>query len=212
MTRSIPCSEVQAHLPLFVGGDLETPLGEVVAAHLGGCRVCTDRLEALEQARGALLSLADVPGFREQVDLWPGVRARLTEEGVLGSPLASAGRSGGGDGAAVRRAPILRFALPFASAAAAAVLALLVWRPALPVEGQPDVLSTPASGATVRLAVDDSSVPQLIPVAGRLRAADPDQERLRAGSRLFPVDGRLMRAGQRSGGVGLSPVSNERLR
>ena len=63
MSASIPCPEAQAHLPLFVGGDLEAPLTAVVAEHLEGCPACAARREALDRARGALLGLAQESGF-----------------------------------------------------------------------------------------------------------------------------------------------------
>ncbi len=202
MTSSVPCAEVEAHLPLYVGGDLEAPLAEVVALHLEGCRTCAVRLEALENAREELLSLARAPQRGVEVDLWPAVRAQLAEEGVL-DPL----------GAGRQRAPILRLAAPFVGAAAAAVLALLVWQPFAPAPASVDGLggSEGATGGGLTV-LESTETPHVVPVASRLHLADPDLERLRAESRVFPADGLPVGLRRNTRGAGLSAVSDERLR
>lgn len=208
MTASIPCPEAQAHLPLYVGGDLEAPLAAVVAEHLEGCPTCAERREALDRARGALLGLATGSERKEEVDLWPGIRARLAEEGVLEPVAGSESGVDRGDlkPALPRPTPILRFA-PRVAVAAAAVLALALWRPWVTPETTP---ATVPDGAS--LALEDPVVPRVIPVANQLRPADPDLERLRPTARPFPTDGRVMPLGQPTGGRGLSAVSDERLR
>jgi hypothetical protein len=220
MTTRLSCTEVESHLPLFVGPvgeDLETPVAERVKTHLEGCSACAGRLEALEDARGALLTLSAASGQNEDVDLWPGIRGQLAEEGLL--ELAATGPDTAGrevdelKPVAPRRSPILRFAIPFAGAAAAAVLAMLAWNPTTTLDAVPagDPLEA-VGGGEVLLSLDDSTTPHLLPVANRLRPADYDSETLRAHSRPFPTDGRSGGALRSSGGAGLSVVSDERLR
>jgi hypothetical protein len=74
------CIDIQAHLPLYVGADLEAPLAASVRAHLdGGCADCARALAALERSRAVLLELpARSPAPR--VELWNEVRAALAAE------------------------------------------------------------------------------------------------------------------------------------
>jgi hypothetical protein len=149
------CIEVEAHLPLFVGGDLEHPLTTDVEGHLAACEGCRTRLEAARRARSALLGLVDLDPSTE-LDLWPGVRARLVDEGLL-TPLV---HPGSGDPARVsardlegrlvgshpsmdpvlanpvlanqgpgRRLRLVSSLAPVLMGAAAAVLAMLAWQP-----------------------------------------------------------------------------------
>ena len=125
---SITCSEVRSELPLHVGGDLESPGRERVESHLGSCAPCR---AALEQARNARAVLR---GHFERVDqrseapsIWPDLRQRLGEEGLLNlgveTSLDSESRglprpSAAGSPATLGRGRLLRFA-SFAAAAAA---------------------------------------------------------------------------------------------
>ena len=199
------CTEVEAHLPLFVGGDLETPLAVKVEAHLQACQGCGGRLEAAGRARSALLELAArtrAEARLEQVDLWPGVRALLAEEGLVGSPSAAAARS------AARPVPgrVLSFARYLGGAAAAAVLALLVWnsfgddssRPVGPGVGPAGTatagFSAPSqvpAGLLHRVAGGSPLeatplLPAVTPVGGGLRRIGPEDELLRDRARVFP--------------------------
>jgi len=77
------CSEVRALLPLAVGDDLEEDLAAEVADHLaGGCAECSNALRELTRVRGHLLELPQ-RSPTPAVDLWPGVREALLEEGLL---------------------------------------------------------------------------------------------------------------------------------
>lgn len=77
------CSEVRALLPLAVGDDLEEALAHSVADHLaGGCAECSAALRELTRVRGHLLELPQ-RSPAPAVDLWPGVREALLEEGLL---------------------------------------------------------------------------------------------------------------------------------
>ena len=146
------CIEVEAHLPLFVGGDLEHPLTTEVEGHLAACEGCRTRLEAARRARSALLGLVELDPTGE-LDLWPGVRARLVDEGLL-TPLVHPGsgriaapvRSTGGlvgsppSAPSRRLRPVARLA-PLVMGAAALVLAMLAWQP-----WADEVPTTPAEG------------------------------------------------------------------
>jgi hypothetical protein len=77
------CSEVRALLPLAVGDDLEQDLAAGVADHLaGGCAECSEVLRELTRVRGHLLELP-LRSPAPAVDLWPGVRTALIEEGLV---------------------------------------------------------------------------------------------------------------------------------
>ncbi|HVS20051.1 MAG TPA: hypothetical protein VMT18_15710 [Planctomycetota bacterium] len=77
------CSEVRALLPLAVGDDLAQDQAAGVADHLaGGCAECSEALRELTRVRGHLLELPQ-RSPAPAVDLWPGVRTALLEEGLL---------------------------------------------------------------------------------------------------------------------------------
>lgn len=99
--RELPqtCSEVRANLPLYVGLDLEAPILEGVASHLDGCAACRGISRGLEDTRRRIGRLADEDGAARVPDLWPGVRARLVAEGLVG------GGDGRGAGTALRAQP-----------------------------------------------------------------------------------------------------------
>jgi hypothetical protein len=208
------CTEVDAHLPLFVGGDLEAPLDALVAAHVAACGGCAGRLESLRASRSALLALTELERRPSDFDLWPAVRGRLLAEGLCGgAPEAPA------PGPRARRFAIRRFwARALAGAAAAAVLAIAfgeAWkaRPAaggVPVplhvavprnpaafgagsgtEGLVVPATTGALAGTAALepAFAAGSVPD-----GRLRRAGPQDELLRDMARPFPYGLRLIRS------------------
>ena len=123
------CSEVETHLTLFIGGDLEAPLAALVGAHLGACQACGRRLEAARGARSALLGLAELEGEAGGVDLWPALRASLVAEGLCQPSAAEPAAAASTPRRETGR--LLRFSRAFAGVAAAA-LALLLWRPWMP--------------------------------------------------------------------------------
>jgi hypothetical protein len=143
------CTEIEAHLALFIGGDLEAPLAALVGFHLGACEACGQRLTAARSARSALLGLAELEGEARAVDLWPELRASLVAEGLchpsaaqptapalgpaLAPPLARGEAPAMDSAPSERREPLrngrlLRFSRAFAGLAAAASVVLL-WRP-----------------------------------------------------------------------------------
>jgi anti-sigma factor RsiW len=90
------CAEVQNGLPLYVGGDLEPSAATDIARHLEGCATCKDRERAARDARKLLVSALAL-SERRGPDLWPNVRAVLTEDALIRSqpaaPVASARKS-----------------------------------------------------------------------------------------------------------------------
>ena len=139
---TMDCTEAKAHLPLFVGGDLEAPHAAQVDAHVAVCQACEARLFAAREARGALLEWARVESDESDVDLWPGVRAGLAREGLIDA-LPGAAESSPTLGR------VLTFARYFGGAAAAAVLALMVWKPwAGELPGEADDSVRPLGAAT----------------------------------------------------------------
>ena len=148
------CSEVETHLTLFIGGDLEAPLAALVGAHVGACQACGLRLEAARGARSALLGLAELEGEAGGVDLWPALRASLVAEGLC-HPVAA-------EPAAAVSTPrretgrLLHFSRAFAGVAAAA-LALLLWRPWMPETIDTGLGGTASEAPSVSVAPDSSA-------------------------------------------------------
>jgi hypothetical protein len=78
------CTEIQAQIPLYAGGDLESPLADGVEEHLRTCRACAEELGRLRRALEPLRELRrdlEPPS----IDVWPGVRAALEGHGLLAS-------------------------------------------------------------------------------------------------------------------------------
>jgi hypothetical protein len=82
------CAEVQNGLPLYVGGDLEPAASAEIERHLEGCPTCKDRERAARDARTLLVSALEL-SERRGPDLWPNVRAVLTEDGLIRSQPAA---------------------------------------------------------------------------------------------------------------------------
>ena len=79
----LDCTQAQAQLPLYAGGDLESPWSEAVAGHLEHCTACGLELRALQAALTPFEHLREAPV--SAIDVWPGVRAALESEGRLSS-------------------------------------------------------------------------------------------------------------------------------
>ncbi|MCZ6596661.1 MAG: zf-HC2 domain-containing protein [Planctomycetota bacterium] len=77
------CADIEARLPLFVGGDLEPDTQEAVAVHLARCDACRDLAERFDQVRATHQAAMEPLRGEPAPDLWPGVRERLVDEGVL---------------------------------------------------------------------------------------------------------------------------------
>lgn len=130
MRATHDCRTARQGLHLFLGGDLEAPLAEGLERHLAACDPCCAELEGARRARAVYLSAAS-DAEADAVSLWPGVRARLVEEGILAPvaeteparPARPAHTAPGG-----RPFPLRRVA-GFAAAAAAVLLALPLLAP-----------------------------------------------------------------------------------
>lgn len=75
------CASIQAHLPLFAGGDLEPDLAIAAREHTTQCAVCAGELRRIEDALGAIATLKTEPAL--EIDVWPAVRGELIEAGVV---------------------------------------------------------------------------------------------------------------------------------
>jgi len=82
------CAEIESTLPLYVGGDLEAKALAEVRMHLADCPRCAERALAARSARRELVAALRMES-RPGPDLWAGVRAALTEEGVLATSAPS---------------------------------------------------------------------------------------------------------------------------
>lgn len=82
----LQCPECLERLPLYVGEDLE-PLGHAaVTRHLERCPTCRAQAARAGAARDRLRGVLDASlRSTSRAGLWPGVRARLVEEGLLGA-------------------------------------------------------------------------------------------------------------------------------
>jgi hypothetical protein len=83
----VNCLDVSHNLPWYVGGDLDEAVMVAVAAHLGECTDCEAQHRRALDARTRLLEagLCQDASSGQAPDLWPGVRARLVESGVIGA-------------------------------------------------------------------------------------------------------------------------------
>jgi len=179
-TPTFNCIETEAHLPLFVGEDLDVAAMQSVREHLAGCAPCQANLSALRAA----LSAFEVERERRDsvVDLWPGVEAELARLGVIGaatpalvratdspSPRESAQAA---PSVAPSRRAWWRHAASFAAAAAIVVVAFRNWSSTTQNPGEhstgapsPARIDTPATAfatptgeaASVGLATDQGS-------------------------------------------------------
>jgi hypothetical protein len=160
------CAEARFHLHLYVGGDLESSLAETVDAHVAACADCTRALEPMRAARGRLLALRE--DGETPVDLWPRIRAGLSERRPAGSEVAAPRRSAA---AAWWLAGL---------AAAAAALYFFAFGPGAQV---------PSSGVREQ-APPVATVPDAAP-APQEQLASTDGDQLRGLRRVMPGDERL---------------------
>ena len=126
----VNCSDVSHNLPWYVGGDLEEPVALLVREHLAACPECERAHARARASRERLLASGVGPqgGVASSApDLWPGVRARLVQEGLLEE--AAPVRMAAPEPVALSGGRILRprFAMPLAAAAAAVLL--FTWSP-----------------------------------------------------------------------------------
>ena len=79
------CLEIENHLPLWAGGDLESDVQAAVDAHVARCERCTQSALRARAARAALEQglRAGSERMGSGRDPWPAVRASLRAEGLL---------------------------------------------------------------------------------------------------------------------------------
>jgi hypothetical protein len=142
---STNCSDVLGEIPLYVGGDLESPAREQLEKHLEHCPACRDALGRASEARAVLRDHLGNPGIdASRPILWPGIRSRMLEEGLL-APEATAVPSSDQEPTRFGR---LHRILPLA-AAAAALFALGTWTGRLGTAPSGDGVITPGSGRSL---------------------------------------------------------------
>jgi len=218
MKTEMQCDDASSYLPLFVGGDLEAPLAESLSGHLVRCEPCSQRLEGLERARGALISIRRAgPADGSRVDLWAGIRSQLASEGLLDSgahpvlPSVSSRATSGRFRHGIQRR--------LGGLAAAAAFVLLVWSPwrdAPQVVG-PDSAPTAPGVASLEPGVAPQNTSAVTPlvepevqlISNGLRRVLPGEERLADSARPFPT---LLPIGAGSTGNGEVLVGGKRLR
>ncbi|MHC4379079.1 MAG: zf-HC2 domain-containing protein [Planctomycetota bacterium] len=162
----IDCDAFGDKLPLFVGGDLDADVLASCDTHLAQCAPCRGALERAQRARQTYFEVSHAAVAQDleelQLDLWPAVRDELRREGVLqtapnAQPLALGLPAAGDVEAQAPQAVGSRFALLRGGvlAAAAAVLAVVMWPSGPDNAAQPD-----GGGATPAVAVSaDSTLP-----------------------------------------------------
>lgn len=187
MSTSSNCAEVQGEIPLYVGGDLESPALERLEQHLGLCPACRETLSRANEARDALRDHLGNPQIEASCPShWPGIRSALVAEGILveeggTAPTGATGPRGIEPTAArpVRRGRLLRI-LPLAAAAAALfVLGMLTDRLGSVSPGEASGVHPGGGGPIDEVVIDDG------PATG-----DPIAERIetpRPGVSLKPV-------------------------
>ncbi len=114
------CADIEARLPLFVGGDLEPDTQEAVAVHLARCGVCRDLAERFDRVRATYPAAMEPLRGEPAPDLWPGVRERLVDEGVLAD--GPGGRVIPGPGSPWRSSGFRRVAAALGAVAAGGLL------------------------------------------------------------------------------------------
>jgi hypothetical protein len=178
------CAEVSSGLPLYVGGDLEPALAADIVLHLEQCATCKQHERAARSARELLVSALEL-SERRGPDLWPNVRAVLSENGLIHAqidaasagtpPLASTSHAPGTDRAATGNvaqknarksaSSSPRFFSYVAAAAAALIAGLWLGRAAFrsPLEGTPDAGPQPQNMVTVP--INEGPAVPIVPVA-----------------------------------------------
>jgi hypothetical protein len=179
------CAEVQNGLPLYVGGDLEAAAAVEIARHLEGCVHCKQRERAARDARMLLVSALEL-SERRGPDLWPNVRANLSEAGLIES-LPPSARSMPGNPRRLHRAGTRPWKLYAAAASIALLCGLWLGRAAF-FGGAPDAGGL-AGGEKVggEKLVGVTPTAPVVPVASEsgLRAVGPREKRLRDGAPIY---------------------------
>ncbi len=235
MSTSSNCAEVQGEIPLYVGGDLESPALERLERHLGQCSACRENLSRANEARGALRDHLGNPQIEASCPShWPGIRSALIAEGTLvaegilveeggTAPTGATGPRGTEPTAArpVRRGRLLRI-LPLAAAAAALfVLGMLTDRLGSVSPGEAPGVHPGGGGPIDEVVLDDGPATG-DPIAERVETPRPGvslkpvpsgDESLRSEALIWGgeviLDPRLQR-GSRDGAAGMHGESKRR--
>lgn len=184
------CLEIENHLPLWAGGDLEPDVHSSVEIHLSRCEGCS---RAAVRARTSRVALER--GLRDGAermgvgrDPWPAIRASLLTEGLVDVA----------GGAPVVR-PILRrrsWAWPVAAAVLVGLFLAGTW---LPSSGDPTpplvgVMNPPKSpnprprtsgGTPARLVGDSSPASPIVAIPAGLKRLAPGEPRMRDTAWVF---------------------------
>ncbi|MCY2961795.1 MAG: zf-HC2 domain-containing protein [Planctomycetota bacterium] len=218
------CAEIDSTLPLYVGGDLETKALSEVRLHIADCPRCAERALAARAARRELVAALRMES-RPGPDLWAGVRAALSEEGVLRSDVAPR--------ASPVHARTWRRSWGLAAAAAAVVLGFWIgsrWggtgesaprhaeAPAIALDSrslhprgaEPRIPITPVTEplSTAEVATDVAVVPAS--EAGGLRRLNPGERQLHDSAPLILNDRAYLYGAQPAGGA-MQPVGLQRV-
>ncbi|MFT7486241.1 MAG: hypothetical protein ACI9F9_002096 [Candidatus Paceibacteria bacterium] len=176
---SMNCNEVQAELPLFVGGDLESPGREWVAEHLGNCDACGVVLGRAVDARALLTEHLEQTASIPTPSVWPDLRQSLLAEGLVHG---ATNESALAPTTAPARGRLLRFLPSMAAAAALMLLGSVAGRwfsdpasfqnPAGPFE---PTLVENGQGSGGARGASSTTTSETLPVkrAGMLEAIDP---------------------------------------
>lgn len=160
------CLEIENHLPLWAGSDLEPDVQASVESHLARCEGCA---RAAVQARAARVALEWGLRTRSERmgagrDPWPTIRASLRAEGLVGSAEA----------APIAR-PVFRRWSPAWPIAAAVLVGLFLAGTWLPSGSDP----TQIPGVVPKLGAPTVAIP------ARLRRLSPGEPRMRDTAWLF---------------------------
>jgi len=83
------CSDVREKLPLFVGGDLDADVLNLVRTHLAICEECASEARRARRSREVFQTSLAREASESRPDLWQGIRASLVAEGLIGSGTTS---------------------------------------------------------------------------------------------------------------------------
>ena len=188
------CAEVRSGLPLFVGGDLEAQATADIERHLHACADCRQSEQAAREARTLLVSALEL-SERRGPDLWPNVRAVLSEQGLF-QPVAPGPRASPALAAGAPARPARAWTRYAAATAAALLVGLWLGRavfdedavPDQPTQGGADLVAAPEAAPPRDLSQPGPTLTApIVPVVsdGGLRRLARDERRLREGADIY---------------------------
>lgn len=176
------CLEIENHLPLWAGGDLEADVLAAVESHLARCEGCARSAIRARAARGALERGLRVESARmgSGPDPWPAIRVALRSEGFIG----------GAEPAPIAR-PAFRRWSPAWPVAAAVLVGLFLAGTWLPSESDSTTIpsSTRQAGERDTIAHAPREAPPrvgpTVALPASLRRLSPSDPRMRDTAWLF---------------------------